>query len=66
MQCCLAGPWVWGKEGRGREPASHQSSCALVGQMQEDCCTLSMQPQVGVWLCEATDATQWVVDKGQP
>ena len=27
---------------------------------------LSMWPQMGIWLCEATDPTQWVVDKGQP
>ena len=28
--------------------------------------TLSTRPQVGIWLCYATDPTQRVVDKGQP
>ena len=27
---------------------------------------LSIRPQVGIWLCEATDPTRQVVDKGQP
>jgi hypothetical protein len=27
---------------------------------------LSMQPRVGIWLCEATDPTWQGVDKGQP
>ena len=48
-----------GKEGRGREPASNQSSCVLGGQMGgqmgEDCRTLSTWPCMGVWLCGATD-----------
>jgi hypothetical protein len=34
--------------------------------MQEDCQTLSTRPQVGIWLCEATDPTRQGVDKGQP
>jgi hypothetical protein len=40
--------------GRGREPMSVQSSCALGRQMREDCWMLSNQPRVGIWLCEAT------------
>jgi hypothetical protein len=43
-----------GEEWGGREPVTHQSSCALGRQMQEDCQTLSTWPLVGIWLCEAT------------
>jgi hypothetical protein len=56
---------VGGKEEGGREPESCQSSSALSRQTREDCWTLSTQSQVGIWLCEATDPTQQVVDKGQ-
>jgi hypothetical protein len=52
------GLWVWGRGGV-REPVSIQSSCALGSQTQEDCWTLSTLPQVGIWLCEATDPTRW-------
>jgi hypothetical protein len=48
-----------GEEVEGREPMSGQSSCALGRRMREDCWTLSMQPQMGIWLCEATDTTWW-------
>ena len=33
----ICGPWVWGKEGSGREPASRQSSGALGERTREDC-----------------------------
>jgi hypothetical protein len=56
---------IKGKRGSGRKPESHQSSGALGGRTWEVCCMLSMRPWVGVWLCEATDPTRWVVDKGQ-
>jgi hypothetical protein len=55
-----------GEEGGGKEPTSGQSSCALGRQTREDCRTLSTRPQVGIWLCEATDPTWQGVDKGQP
>jgi hypothetical protein len=45
---------------------SSQSSCALSKQAWEDCQRLSTWPQLGFWLCEATDPTQQGVDKGQP
>ena len=54
------------EEGGGREPTSGQSSCALSKQMREDCWTLSTQPRLGIWLCEATEPTWCGVDKGQP
>ena len=38
-----------------------QSSCALSRKIQED---LSTRPQVGIWLCEATDPTRRGMDKG--
>ena len=47
-----------GERGGGREPLSLQSSCALGRQTWEDCQMLSTWPQVGSWLCEATDPTQ--------
>ena len=56
---------VW-EEGIGREPASGQSSGALDGWTQGDCQKLSMQPLVGIWLCEATDPTSRGMDKGKP
>ena len=46
--------------GRERMPTSGQSFCALGRRM------LSTWPQVGIWLCEATDPTQQWGDKGQP
>ena len=55
-----------GKKGGGREPATSQSSCALGGWRWEDCQTLSTWSWVGIWLCEATDSTWQVVNKGQP
>ena len=55
---------VW-EEGIGREPASGQSSGALDGWTQGDCQKLSMQPLVGIWLCEATDPTWWGVGVGK-
>jgi hypothetical protein len=61
--CGAVGVW---EEGGGREPGSSQSSCALDEQTWEDCQMLSMQPRVGIWLCEATDPTWWGVNKGQP
>jgi hypothetical protein len=36
------------KGGRGREPESSQSSCALGRQMWEDCWMVSTQPWVGI------------------
>ena len=60
------GLWVYGERGRERVPESGQSSCALGRQKREDCRMLSTWPRVGIWLCEATDPTQRVVDKGQP
>jgi hypothetical protein len=39
---------------------SGQSSSALGRQ------TLSTWPQVGIWLCEATDPTQRGMDNGKP
>ena len=58
-----------GAEGMGEKtcvlPEFHQSSGALGGQDVEDCCTLSTWPQVGVWLCEATEPSSQWVDKGQ-
>jgi hypothetical protein len=53
------------EEGR-REPVSGQSFCALGRQTREDSWMLSTGPQVGIWLCEATDPTQRGVNKGQP
>ena len=53
-----------GEEGGGREPTSGQSSCALGRRTQEDCRTLSTRPQVGIWLCEATDPTRLGVGVG--
>jgi hypothetical protein len=44
-------------------PISCQSSGALGWLTQEGCLTLSMWPQVGIWLCEATDPTWEWVDK---
>ena len=44
---------------------SHQSSGALDGRMRMDCPQAFHAPRVGAWLCEATDPTQRVVDKGQ-
>ena len=55
-----------GKGGRERMPMSGQSSCALGRQMWEDFQMPFTSPWVGIWLCEATDPTQWGVDKGQP
>ena len=53
---------AWGKKGGGREPPDFQCS----GQADtEDCCLLSMQPWVGVWLCEATNPSPWRVDMEQ-
>jgi hypothetical protein len=60
-----AGPWACGKEGEG-ENLCLVSFGALGGQMQEDCWTLSMRPQVDIWLCKATDPTWQGVVKGQP
>jgi hypothetical protein len=57
---------VWERGEWWKVPESHQSSGALGGQTREDCWTLSMQPWVGIWLCEATDPTWQGVDKGQP
>ena len=54
-----------GRAGRKRA-VSGQSSGALGGWTREDCRTISTWPQVGIWLCEATDPTWWGVDKGQP
>jgi hypothetical protein len=55
-----------GEEWGGREPASHQSFCALGRQMREICQMLSTWTQVGIWLCEATVPTWQGVDNGQP
>ena len=38
---------------------SGQSFCALGRQTREDSWMLSTGPQVGIWLCEATDPTRW-------
>jgi hypothetical protein len=56
-----------GNRGRGgRERAqSGQSSCALGRQTMEDCEMLSIRPQVGIWLCEATDPAQHGVGQGE-
>lgn len=37
---------------------SGHSSCALGRQTREDYRTLSTQPWVSIWLCEATDPTR--------
>ena len=58
------GLWVWGKERSRREPDSRQSSSALGGQTQEDCTRFPRGPG-GRLLCEVTDPTRRVVDKGQ-
>ena len=60
------GLWVWGERGkweRTRVPPEFWCSgwVDLRGLH-----TLSTRPWVGVWLCEATDPTRQVVDKGQP
>jgi hypothetical protein len=44
---------------------SGQCSCALGGRTWAGCQMFSMRLQVDIWLCEATDPTQWEVDKGQ-
>lgn len=68
LEICLSsyvGLWTLGKGRRERVPESHQSSCALGRQTQENCGMVSIQPRVGIWLCEATDLTWWGVNKGQ-
>ena len=55
-----------GGEGRKRAHILPEFQCGQSGQTLEDCQILSMQPRVGIWLCEATNPTQWGVDKGQP
>ena len=46
-------------------PEFRQGSGAL-GRDSEDCCRLSTQPQVGVWLWEATNPSPQRVDRGSP
>ena len=55
-----------GEEGGGREPMSCQSSSALGRRTQEGCQMLSTWSQVGIWMCEATDSTQWGYTRGSP
>jgi hypothetical protein len=45
---------------------SGQSSGALGGLTMEDCRSLSMRPQVGIWQCEATDPTRQGGRQGEP
>jgi hypothetical protein len=59
-----AGSWVWGKEGVG-ENLCPTRVLVLWRVDSEDCHMLSTRTRVGVWLCEATDPTWRVVDKGQ-
>ena len=51
----VEGQLALGNKGSVRKPMSCQSSSTLGGQMWKDCCTLSTWPQVGFWLCEATE-----------
>jgi hypothetical protein len=64
MSSLNVGLWVCGKEGSRRKPVSYQFFGALGGQMREDCWMISMRPQVGIWLCKATDPTWRVVERG--
>jgi hypothetical protein len=60
------GLWVLGKRGVGQNPSPARVPVLWVGRRGKTACFPSTWPQVGIWLCEATDPTQWVVDKGQP
>ena len=57
-----------GEEGSRRVPASHQSSSVLGRRTHGRTSHAShMAPGGGgIWLCQATDPTRQVVDKGQP
>jgi hypothetical protein len=66
-QSGLLGVWGHGFVGkRGVGENLHPTRVLVLwALMWEDCSKLSMLPWVGVWLCEATDPTQQVVDTGQ-
>ena len=52
------------KKGKGGQPTSGQSSFYALGRQRwEGCQMFSTHPLVGI---QATDPTQWGVDKGQP
>jgi hypothetical protein len=56
----VGGHWCGEKRGVGEDPHPARVLMLWAGGL------LSTLPWVGVWLCEATDPTLRVVDKGQP
>ena len=47
----MQGCGCWGKRGVEENPHPARVPVLWVGQMREDCQTLSTGPQVGIWLC---------------